>query len=256
MKQDIMTLREGMKGYTGLEEDRPTDQELELPQPPLERVRGGDRVIPLPRNYPDVVRCNDFLTLLERRRSRRVYWDAPLRLEDLAFLLWATQGVKRVSPRPATLRTVPSAGARHPLETYVFAKRVEGLVPGVYHYLAIEHKLELLYPSESLSEALSEAFCGQTFFGSAPVSLVWTAVPYRSEWRYDNKAQKYALLDAGHVCQNLYLACEAIGCGACAIGAYHQAPADALLHLPSGPSDSKTDEFVIYAASVGRVADQ
>jgi nitroreductase len=53
-------------------------------------------------------------------------------------------------------------------------------------------------------------------------------------------------LDAGHVCQNLYLAAEAIGCGACAVGAYDQGALDALLRLDG------EEEFVLYLAPVGR----
>jgi SagB-type dehydrogenase family enzyme len=55
------------------------------------------------------------------------------------------------------------------------------------------------------------------------------------------------LLDAGHVCQNLYLACEAIGCGTCAIGAYNQEKMDAVLGV-----DSK-NEMTVYCAPVGKV---
>jgi nitroreductase len=66
-------------------------------------------------------------------------------------------------------------------------------------------------------------------------------------------AHKYILLDAGHVCQNLYLAGEAIGCGTCAIGAYDQTLTDALLDLDSMPSNETDNEFVVYLASVGKV---
>lgn len=148
---------------------------------------------------------------------------------------------------------VPSAGARHPFETYLFINRVEGLEAGLYHYLAMEHKLEFLHTIEDQVNRVSEAYCGQTFFGGAAVGFVWTALPYRSEYRYGVNAQKYALLDAGHVCQNLYLASEAIGCGACAIGAYEQDLADGLLGFESKASYENEDEFVVYAASVGKL---
>jgi len=70
---------------------------------------------------------------------------------------------------------------------------------------------------------------------------------YRTEWRYTIIAPKIIALDAGHVCQNLYLASEAIGAGTCAIGAYTQDMMDANLGV-----DGK-DEFVIYIAAVGKV---
>jgi SagB-type dehydrogenase family enzyme len=67
------------------------------------------------------------------------------------------------------------------------------------------------------------------------------------EWRYGLAAHKVIAIDAGHVCQNLYLACEAIGAGTCAIAAYDQEAMDDLVGL-----DGK-DEFTIYLAPVGKV---
>jgi SagB-type dehydrogenase family enzyme len=170
--------------------------------------------------------------------------------------LWATQGIKHVAAgkvRKATIRTVPSAGARHPFETYLFVKNVNDLAPGLYHYIALEHQLEFVGSMDRLVDRLTEAYAGQEFFGEAAVDFVWTVVPYRSEWRYTTKAQKYALIDVGHVCQNLYLACEAIGCGTCAVGAYDQALADGLLGLDTNPSCNLENEFVVYAAPVGKL---
>ena len=69
----------------------------------------------------------------------------------------------------------------------------------------------------------------------------------RLQWRYGAASHKVIALDAGHVCQNLYLACEAIGAGTCAVAAYHQQKLDELLRLDG------RDEFVIYLAPVGKV---
>jgi nitroreductase len=60
-------------------------------------------------------------------------------------------------------------------------------------------------------------------------------------------APKLIALDAGHVCQNLYLACEAISAGTCGIAAYNQKEMDAALGLDG------TDEFAVYCAPVGKV---
>ena len=65
------------------------------------------------------------------------------------------------------------------------------------------------------------------------------------EWRYDIAAHKVIAIDVGHVCQNLYLACEAIESGTCAMAAYDQKKMDALLRIDG------QDEFTIYLASVG-----
>lgn len=251
MKELIKQNREIMKIA---DYDEESDQNKGLPQPPLAKESISDTIITLSDNFDYIIKNNDFLELMNTRTSKRKYKEDSLTLEELAFLLWSTQGVKSVigKARKATMRTVPSAGARHPFETYLFVNSVKGLQPGLYHYLALEHKLEYLGDIENQVEKVTEAYCGQTFFATAAVSFVWTVVPYRSEWRYTVNAQKYALVDVGHVCQNLYLACEAIGCGACAIGAYDQKLADGLLGLDSSPTDAFDNEFVIYAASVGR----
>lgn len=253
--ESIMELREMMKGYTSLDENVESDQQAGIVQPPLAKAACGTKTIALTKNYESVITNNNFLDILNRRVSRRKYEDEALTIDELSFLLWSTQGVKKVigKERKATLRTVPSAGARHPFETYLFVNKVAGIEPGVYHYLALEHKLEFLGTIENQVDRLIEAYCGQAFFAGAPVAFVWTVTPYRSEWRYTTKAQKYSLIDVGHVCQNLYLACEAIGCGTCAIGAYEQGLADELLKLDTAPSCDNENEFVIYAASVGKV---
>jgi SagB-type dehydrogenase family enzyme len=255
IKLMIMERREFMKAYPENGEEMISDQNAGLAQPPLEKADIGSKLIKLNKEFDSVIKKTDILELINNRVSRRRYTEAKLSLTELSFLLWSTQGVKSIigAGRKATLRTVPSAGARHPFETYLFINRVEGLEEGLYHYLASEHKLELVKTIEHQADRVSEAYFGQTFFGNAAVSFVWTAIPYRSEWRYSLDAQKYALIDVGHVCQNLYLACEAIGCGACAIGAYDQKLADELLGLSSEPSFENDNEFVIYAAAVGKV---
>lgn len=246
---DTEQLREWMKGYTARDEETelPSDQDEKRPMPPMGTLRGGP-VVDLPGS-----RTGELARLLESRHSRRKFEETPLTLEELAAVLWAAQGVKKTIPG-RTLRTVPSAGGRHPLELYAFVNRVEGLEPGLYHYLAQSHRLELVSQNREQGDKLSQALLDQSFAGHAPMCLVWTAVPYRTEWRYDNKAPKYILLDAGHSCQNVYLACESLGLGCCAIAAYDQAELDALLGLPSGPSAGEDVEFGLYACCVGHPA--
>ena len=126
--------------------------------------------------------------------------------------------------------------------------RVSGLESGVYRYLPMSHQLLHEFSEERLADKLVEASLGQSFAGRAAVTFLWAAVPYRMEWRYGAAAHKVIALDAGHVCQNLYLACEAIHAGTCAIAAYDQKKVDALLRLDG------EEEFVIYLAPVGKVS--
>jgi SagB-type dehydrogenase family enzyme len=169
-------------------------------------------------------------------------------LEEISFLLWATQGVqKKRADGFSSFRTVPSGGARHPFETYLAVIRIRGLQTGLYRYLTLTHQLCLLRPDPDPGPKVTEACRGQGFAGRAAAVFIWAAVPYRSEWRYGILAAKLVALEAGHLCQNLYLASEAIGAGTCAIGAYDQDKMDSLLGL-----DGK-EEFAVYVAPVGKI---
>ena len=245
--KDTAALREFLKGYREADEKdvHPTDQQERLPMPPMEVRRGGEIIELSERDVSPLG------AMLENRYSLRSYGGGPLTLEELSFLLWAAQGVKAVN-QYRTLRTAPSGGARHPLELYAFVNNVAGLAPGAYHYLALEDKLERLGCRANQADQLTFALAGQEFAGHAPVCLVWTAVPYRSEWRYDSHGHKDILLDAGHSCQNVYLACEELGLGCCALAAYDQAAMDELLGLSSEVTDSREAEFTVYACCAGR----
>ena len=163
------------------------------------------------------------------------------------MLLWATQGVRAVVHEAAVLRTVPSAGCRHPFETYLAVFRVDGLAPALYRYLPLEHALLLEREPEGLDQSLVAATHGQRFVAQAAVCFIWTVIPARTEWRYAEASYKVIALDAGHVCQNLYLACEAVGSGTCAIAAYRQDLMDGLLGVDGD------NEFTVYIAPVGKI---
>ena len=226
-----------------------TDQSRGLPPPPIEKPFDPQaRRIDLPglealETVPEV----DLSAAIGRRRSRRRFLEDPLSLEEISFLLWASQGLQQMLPSGSARRTVPSAGCRHALETYLSVHRITGLEPGMYRYLPVEHQLLLEYPDDRLAEKIVPAALGQIFTGTSAAVFIWTAVPQRMEWRYDIAAHKVILLDAGHVCQNLYLACEAIGAGTCAIAAYHQELVDRLVGADGH------DEMVIYLAPVGKI---
>jgi SagB-type dehydrogenase family enzyme len=123
---------------------------------------------------------------------------------------------------------------------------VEGLETGLYRYLPLEHQLLFEFTESGLPRRIVAATFGQSFPGQAAVTFIWTAIPYRMEWRYGLAAHKVIAIDAGHVCQNLYLACEAIGAGTCAIAAYDQESLDRFLRIDG------RDEFAIYLAPVGK----
>lgn len=226
-----------------------TDQQLKLPQPPLQKPAPPDsEVIPLPKVNPGVLKQSDIYSCLKRRRSVRKYRKEALTIDELSFMLWTTQGVQRVfGNQYSTFRTVPSGGARHPFETYLLVNRVDGLEAGIYRYLALSHELLLLFTTPDLAERLCQISPRLPFVAEGAVVFVWSCLPYRSEWRYHVAAHKCMLIDAGHLCQNLYLACTAIGCGTCALGEYDQQLLDSFLGLDG------ENEYAVYLAPVGKV---
>ncbi|MDP8203028.1 MAG: SagB/ThcOx family dehydrogenase, partial [Candidatus Tenebribacter mawsonii] len=194
---------------------------------------------------------NDYLIQnIRNRKSHRQYINEPLTIEELSFLLWASQGIKSVYERNnksyATFRTVPSAGSRHPFETYLLINNVTGLKKGLYRYLAIEHKLLFLNEIENQNDKIVDATLGQKFISNSAIVFIWSCVAYRGEWRYNIASHKAMLLDAGHVCQNLYLGCEGINVGTCAIAAYDQDKIDAIINVDG------IDEFSVYLSPVGK----
>jgi SagB-type dehydrogenase family enzyme len=226
-----------------------TDQHQGVDPPPLQKPpREDQQLIPLPasENFAQFA-GTDLLTAISRRQSHRRFTSSPLAQAELALLLWATQGVRTTLGPGCALRTVPSAGCRHAFESYLLVSKVTDLAPGVYRYLPLEHALVFEHAVEDLSAALSRATLGQAFIGTAPVTFAWTVLPYRMEWRYQTAAHRVILMDVGHLCQNLYLACEALQAGTCAIAAYHQQQMDELLRVDG------EDEFTLYLAPVGKI---
>jgi SagB-type dehydrogenase family enzyme len=220
---------------------------LRMPPPPvgLERDR-TQTPIPLPAPKDIGLGTLTVRAAIERRRSVRDYAGTPLSLEELSYLLWCTQGVQRTSAGGQTMRTVPSAGARHAFETLLCVNNVSGLRPGLYRFLALEHALvdENLEPG--VADRLVEACLGQDFVRSCAATFVWVADVYRMTYRYGERGYRYLHLDAGHVCQNLYLAAEAIACGVCAIAAFEDDAVNRVLGL-DGES-----RFAIYLGTVGK----
>ncbi|MYL82028.1 SagB/ThcOx family dehydrogenase [Desulfovibrio aerotolerans] len=226
-----------------------TAQNQGLPPPPLQKpYPAGAALIPLARPGEWTgVGAVSVAEAIARRKSHRSFRQQLFTMDELSFLLWATQGLRKAPGESGGLRTVPSAGCRHAFETYLAVYRVRGLEPALYRYLPVEHALVETARLEHLDEEVALAAYNQGFVSRGAATFFWTALPERMEWRYAEASYKVMALDAGHVCQNLYLACEAVGAGTCAIAAYDQEACDRLLGL-----DGET-EFTLYLAPVGKV---
>jgi SagB-type dehydrogenase family enzyme len=180
---------------------------------------------------------------LAARRSLRSYSDEALSLADAAQLLWAAQGI--TWPERG-FRTAPSAGALFPLEVYLAAGSVDGLEPGLYHYLPHDHQLQPVAAGD-VRPALRDVAVGQAMLTDAPAVLCLTGVVKRTSGKYGERAEGYMLIEVGHAGQNICLQAVALGLGAVTIGAFIDADLAELLRLPAG-------EEPLYLIPVGHPA--
>lgn len=225
----------------------PADQTSGIPQPPLELdYNQNANLIELPLPQDMQVYTADLTTAIQHRQSIRKHSPMSMSLGELSHLLWCTQGVKEIRGN-RTMRTVPSAGGCHALETWLVINNVADIQPGLYRFIATKHQLELVTPSidGDLAAAATQLCYNQPFVKTAAALFIWVAVPYRMAWRYSDRAFRYLYLDAGHVCQNLYLAAESISAGVCAIARYDDDGMNAFLGLDGEQA------FAIYLATVG-----
>lgn len=245
--QNLIDNREFLKSSWAKVDFSDSDQAKKIPIPPQQKdVKEENKNLKIPlipkENWNKIE--VDLIDLICNRKSTRKYKDENITFEQISILLYCTQGIRKYYP-DYSFRTVPSAGARHPFETYFYANKVENLNKGIYRYLPFENCVLLEIPYyDGIEKDIHEATLEQ--FWNPAIFFFWSAIPYRTEWRYLTAAHKAIALDAGHLCQNLYITAEALGCGVCAIAAYDQQKIDTLLEL-----DGK-DEFIVYCASLGK----
>lgn len=165
--------------------------------------------------------------VLERRRSGLPSERGELTLEAVATLAGLAYG-----SRPTALgarRLVPSAGALYPLELYVLARSTAGLDERVFHYDPYAHRLEELAPLPH--DAFDGAWYEPEVARRAAAVFVVTAVFARTRCKYDLRGYRFALLEAGHVGQNLLLAATALRRPALPYGGAYDRRLDELLGI-------------------------
>jgi len=191
------------------------------PQPALFlRNRGRLPVVSL----PEAGKSDALLKLMARRRTVRAAASPSIGLPQLADCLFAGMGITGETSNVAgrlPLGMTPSGGARNPYEAYVFARRVDGLAPGTYHYSAADHDLGLV--RKSLPK-FSQLVGGQDWADDMPCLLMLVADLRRTMWKYrDPNAYRVVLIEAGHIGQNVMLAATRHGLSACPTAALAQA---------------------------------
>jgi len=182
-----------------------------------------------------------FRDLLRERRSESASLRTPLSVGDLATLLAAAYGVRARDRLPR--RPVPSGGALYPLELYALPLAVHGLGPSTFHYHPFRHRLEALGP---IGEAdVAAALVDPSLAKRSAVLLVVTAMVWRARFKYGLRGYRFALLEAGHLVQNVLLAATALDLPAVPLGGWYDRRLDALVAADG------LDEASVYAVAVG-----
>ena len=207
------------------------------------KKRDLGRKITLPEPDKSMGKKDNLWKLIGNRRSHRDFSDKYMTRKELSILLWATQGITEKSGHGA-FRASPSAGGLYPNDTYLCINNVEGIERGMYLYHPDEHILQSLEVGDMRKE-ITKAGLGQGMLGECSVVFIWSSVIERASKKYQERAYRYMYLDAGHICQNLYLAAEVLGMGCCGVAAFYDDYVNSLI----GADGIK--EAAIYMAAVG-----
>jgi SagB-type dehydrogenase family enzyme len=222
----------------------------DAPQPLLFKKTGAQSM-PLPRHEKQT---DSFFKTLHARRTRRTFSQEPTSLESVSTLLQTTWGVQGYieSPGfgPLVLKTSPSGGARHPIEVYLMALKVDGLDPGLYHYDARDHALELI--SSGATPQVARAYCAdQPYVADAAALFIMTGIFARTMWKYQHpRAYRVVLLDAGHLGQTFCLTATRMGLAPFSTAALK----DTLIERDLGIDG--LSESVLYVTGIGMPAEQ
>jgi SagB-type dehydrogenase family enzyme len=206
--------------------------------------------IALPQQLPASRQSLD--DVVRGRHGAHAFGPGPVRLEQLAKVLWMSYGVNRDNagtsyPRP--FRMIPSGGALYPLELYVHATRVEGLAPGLYHYDSEAHELDVLRQKDE-SEAVARCMVQADLGRSAAAVVFITAVFARSVFKYADRGYRFILLEAGHLAQNATLIGQEMGLATAPIGGYADRDVDRYLGIDG------LNESTIYLFLLGHPGEE
>ncbi|MGB2884456.1 MAG: SagB/ThcOx family dehydrogenase [Dehalococcoidia bacterium] len=180
---------------------------------------------------------------IAKRRSERNFSRNPMSLAELSHILHYSNGL---TDKRSGFRASPSAGATYPIEIYPVINNIEGLTTGIYRYSVSTHELELIREGDFRQE-MAQAALGQRMLIEANVVLVLSAIFERTTRRYQERGQRYILLEAGHIAQNTSLVATSMGLGICAIGAFYDEDFNRLLGLDG------RQESVLYLVAVGKI---
>lgn len=187
------------------------------------------------------------MVVMKKRRSNRAVKQEPISIFQLSECLYSGLGITgfvKTENCTLPLKMTPSGGARNPYEAYVWARNVNGLVPGMYHYSALEHSLDKLDTETNLSP--SQLMADQDWTNDMSAVIFLVADLKRTTWKYsDPNAYRVVLIEAGHIAQNIMLTCTSHALTACPTAALCHSEISRVLSLGS------LTQMPIYALTIG-----
>jgi len=188
----------------------------------------------------------DIIDCLKTRRSRRDFKKGSITKDELGTLLKYSCGEMGRPINQTRGRAQPSGGGRFPIETYSIVLRPSGDMPaGLYHYDVRNHALDVLWQRD-FDERDCHSLFTYPWVKDATIGIVMTSVFWRNQNKYGERGYRYILLEAGHIGQNIYLVCEALGLKCCALGGTYDENLEKLIDI-----DGVT-ESVVYAIALGK----
>lgn len=182
------------------------------------------------------------------RRSVRAFSGDPMSRRQLSLLLYYGSGVtaSSVDQHGVTwgLRCAPSGGALYPIDIYCAIQNADGFDPGVYSYDPIMHTVQILRPGLLTSELASATFLEGTIARATALIFLVANFP-RTKFKYGERGYRFALIEAGHIAQNLLLAAHALGLGSVTLGGFVDDRVNALLDVDG------CDRAAVYGVLVG-----
>jgi len=137
--------------------------------------------------------------LLFNRESKVEGLNNKVSLKELGYFLDQTHGMRDGRVK---YRTVPSAGATHPLEIFIIVYDVKGLESGVYHHNIVDHSLERI---ETSTPKLEEVLSYPDPWKNHSCLVIFTLSLPRIMRKYNERGYRFALLEVGHASQNMLL---------------------------------------------------
>jgi SagB-type dehydrogenase family enzyme len=198
--------------------------------------------IPLKDDVPIALEALHSLTRL--RRSHRDYCGKPIKRSDLDALLHTACGITGAVPwrdRKVNLRAYPSSGALYAVEIYPVIFSVENLNPGVYHYAAVEHGLDVVKQGIDKEEFLAATLPSEREMVSGIAAIICLTGRFkRHEAKYGQGGYRMMVAEAGHISQNLVLTAVALGLAARPFGGVFDSLVNAQLGL-----DESEEQFLL-----------